>query len=137
MICRTIFQGKKGNGNLLLRDIQRKRRAFIALKLKHHDLIHRCFWNIFKQNRIMYSPNFLSQIRSEFWNKFKGNYNSLQFPSNILHCPILTIWYDTHFSRMRGLPPNPLLTQFRKLQPSPLEVGIIWFNLFSLSFAYV
>ena len=24
---------------------------------------------------------------------------------------------------MRGLPPNPLLTQFRKLQPSPLEVG--------------
>ena len=23
---------------------------------------------------------------------------------------------------MRGLPPNPLLTQFRKLQPSPLEV---------------
>ena len=29
----------------------------------------------------------------------------------------------THFSRMRGLPPNPLLTQFRKLQPSPLEVG--------------
>ena len=24
---------------------------------------------------------------------------------------------------MRGLPPNPLLTQFRKLQPSPLEIG--------------
>ena len=62
MICRTIFQGKKWNGNLLLRDIQRKRRAFIALKLKHHDLIHRCFWNINKQNRILYSPNFLSQI---------------------------------------------------------------------------
>ena len=27
----------------------------------------------------MRAPNFLSQIRSEFWNKFKGNYNSLQF----------------------------------------------------------
>ena len=92
MICKTIFQGKKGNGNLLLRDIQGKRRAFIALKLKHHDLIHRCFWNIFKQNWIMYSPNFLSQIRSDFWNKFKGNYNSVDFLLNMLHRSILTIW---------------------------------------------
>ena len=71
----------------------------------------------------MRATNFLSQIRSEFWNKFKGNYNSLQFPSNILHCPILLIWHTRTFLSYAWPPPNPLLTQFRKLQPSPLEVG--------------
>ena len=29
---------------------------------------------------------------------------------------------------MSGLPPNPLLTQFRKLQPSPVEVGDQYFS---------
>ena len=48
----------------------------------------------------------------------------VDFPSNTLHCPIFKqSGTHAHFSRMRGLPPNPLLTQFRKLQPSPLEVG--------------
>ena len=47
----------------------------------------------------------------------------VDFPSNILHCPILTIWCIRTFLSYAWPPPNPLLTQFRKLQPSPLEVG--------------
>ena len=43
---------------------------------------------------------------------------SFEYPS----CPILRIWHTRTFLSYAWPPPNPLLTQFRKLQPSPLEV---------------
>ena len=47
----------------------------------------------------------------------------VHFPSNTLQCQIYFIWF-THVLPVTVAPPlETLLTQFRKLQPSPLEVG--------------
>ena len=45
------------------------------------------------------------------------------FPSNTVQCQILLIWFTEILLVTVAPPLETLLTRFRKLQPSPLEVG--------------
>ena len=47
----------------------------------------------------------------------------VHFPLNILQCQIYFIWFTDVLPVTVAPPLETLLTQFRKLQPSPLEIG--------------